>query len=364
MMVTLTKTIKVMKRIFFLSTIFIFLLFSCEKKEIGPIMDLDKTIPPEILEPMGGGAYVLDSAIANNIFAVFKWNAMAYELDIIASPVYSLEVGLAGQDFARISTILSTQNLSDSVIVESLNGSLIRLGVPWDVSNDFEFRIRGIISSSNVTEKLAAYSDAITMTITPYEPPVFKLNVPGAYQGWSPDGPPYLWSSDDVAFAGYIYFPDDNTEFKFAKGGWADDTHWSYGGSPGKLVLGGGDNLVQEGHGTYFFEVDLNALTYIVELRTWGIYAEGWGEDLPMDFDPEIQTDFSCILTITTDLTEGTELFFRANNDPELSMGEVDPPNGLNIELGGTPILIQEAGNYTITLDLTEMLIKYEILKN
>lgn len=346
-------------------------MFSCEKELDNPVLDFEQIEAPVMNLPSGGeaylqadGAYLLTPEYADSLFMEFHWEEMSYPLKEIANPVYSLEVSFAGQDFETIRTVFSTQEVAAEIQVERLNNSLAGLQAPIDEATEFEFRIRGIVSGSNVNQQLAAYSNSITLTIIPYEPPVFILNVPGNYQGWNPEGPPYLWSSDDIAFSGYIYLTEDNNEYKFAKGGWGDDEHWSHAG-PGTIVQGGGPNFTQPGAGSYWFTVNLERLTYSIELRNWGIHVIGsTDEDIPLVYDPDLQENFSSRLFATLDLDAGTEFVFRANNNEDITIGNVDPPDGENAMHGGGSITIDEAGNYTIILDLTPMVFQYEIIKN
>lgn len=346
-------------------------MLSCEKDQENPVLNFDEIEAPVLHLPSGGenylqadGSYLLSSEFAENVFMEFSWDGISYPLEEIADPVYSIEVAFAGQEFETIRTVFSTQELAAEIQVERLNNSLAGLRAPIDEPTEFEFRVKGIAGGSNVNPKLAAYSNSITLTIIPYEPPVFMLNVPGNYQGWNPEGPPYLWSSDDIAFSGYIYLTEENNEFKFAKGGWGDDEHWSYAG-PGSIVLGGGPNFTQPGAGSYWFTVNLERLTYSVELRNWGIHIIGGNDDdTPLIYDPDLQEDFSSKLYAILDIDAGTEFIFRANNDEDITIGNVDPADGENAEHDGGVITIDEAGNYTIILDLTPMVFQYEIIKN
>lgn len=339
------------------------LMWSCEKDQENPVLDMNEIFPPVLVDPVGGESYVLEIEYKDSVLLSFTWQAMSYPLEEIANAIYAIEVAVAGEDFDRIRTVISTEDLTAPILVERLNNALIGLGAVADEPADFEFRIRGIVNASNVSEKLAAYSGSVTMTFTPYEPPIFMLNVPGSYQGWNVAGPPYLWSMDDNSFSGYIFFPDASTEYKFAKGAWDEDTHWSYAG-PGMIVQGGGPNFQQSGAGAYWFNVNLEALTFSIERRDWGIHIEGEDEDMPMVYDPEMQVDHSCILTLTADFDAGTEFVFRANNDEDIIIGNIDPADGVSAEHSGDPIVIEEAGNYTIILNLTEITYTYEIIKN
>ncbi|PKD44355.1 RagB/SusD family nutrient uptake outer membrane protein [Rhodohalobacter barkolensis] len=100
-----------------------------------------------------------------------------------------------------------------------------------------------------------------------------EIYVPGGYQSssgyggdWSPAEAPALISenSDDV-YSGQVYFAAAGSEFKFTPTPTWDDG--DYGGSNGTLT-NGGDNITVDQAGVYNITVDLNAMTYDLELAT------------------------------------------------------------------------------------------------
>lgn len=177
-----------------------------------------------------------------------------------------------------------------------------------------------------------------------------KLYVPGAYQGWSPDNANvYKLSSvnNDGKFEGYLYFKDDNTEFKITV-----NPNWSvnYGddGANGSLEANGA-NLKSGAAGLYHFEVDLNALTYTLNRTDWGIIGDatpgGWGSDTNMSFN-----EAEGAMELTIDLVGGKDIKFRANDDWGLNYGD-DGSNAI-LERNGANIKIAETGRYLIRLYL------------
>ncbi|MCK5821730.1 MAG: SusF/SusE family outer membrane protein, partial [Bacteroidales bacterium] len=185
------------------------------------------------------------------------------------------------------------------------------------------------------------------------------LNIPGNYQGWDPASPLTVIHSlkSDEVYDGYVYFGEAATMFKFAKGSW--DNNWGDDGVDGTLEPGGAD-IAATGPAMYRLSADLNTLTYTAIQTDWGLIGsatpDGWDADQDLTYNAE-----AGILTITLDLVEG-EVKFRANDDWGLNLGD-DHANGV-MEYDGANIIIDAAGNYTITLDLSGALILYTLTKN
>ena len=206
------------------------------------------------------------------------------------------------------------------------------------------------------------YSAAVQQSITPFYAPIIYplLGVPGSYQGWNPADSTTVIASlkSDGKYEGYAYFADANTEFKFTQGpSW--DNNWGDTGANGTLDKGG-DNIKAADPGYYKLNVDLVGLTYTSLKTTWGVIGSAtpgaWDSDTPMTYDP-----VSKVWTVTVDLT-AAEIKFRANGGWDLNYGD-DGANG-SLEAGGANIAVPAAGNYTITLNLSNPVYKYKLDKN
>jgi hypothetical protein len=153
-----------------------------------------------------------------------------------------------------------------------------------------------------------------------------------------------------------MWFPA-NTEFKYAKGSW--DTNWGDDGANGTLDPGGANILAPEA-GYYKLNADLVGLTHTFLKTEWGVIGNatpgGWDSDTDMTYD-----EANKIWTVTMDLTAAA-IKFRANNSWDLNYGD-DGGNG-SLEAGGADILVPAAGNYTITLNLSNPVYKYKLQKN
>jgi hypothetical protein len=187
-----------------------------------------------------------------------------------------------------------------------------------------------------------------------------QLQVPGNYQGWAPsDNTTVIFSKKaDKMYDGYIWFPNNKTEFKYCDGPtWT--TNWGDDGADGSLEKDG-DNIIAGDAGLYKLNVNLNNLTHTFLRTEWGVggTATPGGEDADTNMNYD-QTER--ILSVTLDLVAG-DLRFRANDSWEINLG--DNGNNGSCEYGGAKIPIASGGNYTITLDLKGPIYRCKIIKN
>ena len=137
------------------------------------------------------------------------------------------------------------------------------------------------------------------------------------------------------------------------------DNNWGDTGADGTLNPGG-DNIKAAEAGYYKLNVDLVGLTYTAVKTTWGLIGSatpgGWDTDTPMTYDV-----VNKVWTCTVDLT-GDKVKFRANGGWDLNYGD-DGANG-SLEAGGADIAVPAAGNYTVTLNLSNPVYKYKLQKN
>ncbi|NOU60358.1 RagB/SusD family nutrient uptake outer membrane protein [Marinifilum caeruleilacunae] len=172
--------------------------------------------------------------------------------------------------------------------------------------------------------------------------------VPGAHQGWDPSIDTTVLASvnDDGNYEGYLWFADDNNEFKINETpSW--DVNYGDDGADGTLDAGG-SNIVAGTAGYYKINANLNDLTYTIQRTDWGLIGSAtpgaWDNDTDMTFDPATES-----WTLVVDLVPG-EIKFRANDDWALNYGD---SNGDGIlEEGGDNIAITVGGAYLITMKL------------
>ncbi|MBN1819876.1 MAG: RagB/SusD family nutrient uptake outer membrane protein [Prolixibacteraceae bacterium] len=172
--------------------------------------------------------------------------------------------------------------------------------------------------------------------------------------------------NNDGVYEGYIYFANDNVEFKLLKSpDWIEnDTNGDpdAGGMSGTLQIGawGGNNIKVAEKGFYRIIADFNAATYSVTKTDWGLIGSGtpggWDSDTNLLFNPDTKA-----WTGVMDLT-ANEVKFRANDGWDINLG--DNGGDGTLEYNGANIAIQESGEYLVNLYLGTPDYTYTIEKN
>lgn len=313
------------------------------------------------MEPASGASFVLNEEDMDEEMDMMEWSAADFGFSAAAE--YIIEMDMAGSSFEDPVEIATVNGNTYSPTVGDLNSKLLSAGLPFGTETLVHFRIKAEVSD----DVNPVYSQSVEVGITPYEFEITypEIYVPGAYQAssgytndWSPADAPALYSiEDNDRYEGYVYFANDAQEFKFtAERNW-DNGDW--GGSNGDLEPGGA-NLLMENAGYYKINVDLEELTYELLATEWGVIGDatpgGWDADTDMTYDVDNK-----VWSITTDLTAG-EIKFRANDAWDLDYGSNDA-NG-TLQRGAANIPVEEAGNYTIELDLSGPIYRYSLELN
>ncbi len=346
-------------------------LLGCEKDE-------ERAVVGSYTAPALGnsdGSYVLTEETEDDVMITFAWSKA--DFGFLAATNYTVEFDEAGNAFADPKIVGITTDLELEATVGEINNKLMTAGAVPEVAADFEFRVSAMVHKDVDT----LYSDYITLTITPFEKVIIypSLYVPGSYQdvwdaslGWGEWDAANEFTKiysvkDDGKYEGYLYFNEDTTWMKFTKvPAWEEDNTIGdpdASGFSGTLQVGswGGNNIATDaGPGYIKVEADLNALTSTFTLTDWGLIgsatAGGWDSDENMTYDPVSDT-----WSLTTDLVAG-DIKFRANDDWTINYGD-DLGNG-KLSQDGANIPVAEAGNYTITLDLSNAIYTYTVVKN
>jgi hypothetical protein len=189
-----------------------------------------------------------------------------------------------------------------------------------------------------------------------------KLWLPGGYQGWNPSTAPTIYAISDFVYVGYVYI-NAGTAFKFTNA--PDWDHINYGDSGTKGVLttdGLANGLSLDVPGYYRLKADTENLAYETALiDSWGMIGTatpgGWDNSSPMIYDQAKD-----VWKATINLVPGA-LKFRANNKWDINYGPASSAamNGTLIETNDS-ISIQEAGNYTVTIDLSRSKAPYQFI--
>jgi|GEM_PF-173002 len=224
--------------------------------------------------------------------------------------------------------------------------------------------------SKSVSPRHYKYS-VVKNQVVPAPP---RLWIPGGYQqsGGDPSQSDALSiyavsETDDQVFEGYVTVPA-STWIKFTSA--PDWGHTNYGsaGSGSLTIDGNAPGIDVPAAGYYKITVNIQNLTYsLTRIDSWGLVGDAtpgsWFESTAMTFDETSKT-----WSKTLDLANGA-VKFRANNGWDVNYGPADS-NALSGNLIQTDaaISISEAGNYTITIDLSRSApsyaYSYSVVKN
>lgn len=321
-------------------------LWSCKKEGT----QLTSTISP---------AGALTASVTSLNLSLANSTATALTLSFPAPAVTGYPVGvistiqfdLKGKNFSNPKEVVINTNTYAPKVSE-INAMLLSLDQKPDISTQLEVRLKSAPAANAIT-----YSNVITLTATPYSASSW-VYVPGAYQGWKPETADSLVSlNSDGIYAGVIVFTQANLEFKITP---LKDFNIAYGDAgSGTISTTAGDNLKAPLVGPQQVVVNMNTKTFVIEKPAlWSLIGSatplGWDGDTDMKFI----NDGKGLWKVTTNLTVG-ELKFRLNHDWGTNYGG----SGGNAVLGSPDnIKVAEAGNYTVSLDLTNL--KYTLIKN
>lgn len=340
----------------------VLVMTSCDEGQPGPVMNSNPD-SPSINAPESGQSYTLSEDEADDTLMTMEWTEPDYGFP--SAPEYNIQMDSATHDFSDPIQIATVNTTSFSITVGEMNSTMLGAGYPFGEEISLDFRVVASVSDS-VEEQI---SDPVTLNITAYSVCQFcpEIYVPGGYQSssgygadWTPaDAPALATINDQDQYEGYVYIENSSSEFKFtAERNWANGD-WGTSGTEGELESPG-NNIVAEEAGYYKMNVDLNNMSYSLLNTQWGIIGSatenGWDSDQDMTYDSDAK-----VWTITTDLT-ADEMKFRANDAWNLNYGDNNADGTL--EQDGANIQVNEAGNYTVVLDLSETPYSYTITQN
>jgi hypothetical protein len=295
--------------------------------------------------------------------ATFNWPAVSY--GIKAAVTYTLQFDLP-------SDTITTTPWSKAQEVVVGDDILTRAFTATELN---DIALNGLAQEPGVVSKVVvrvksfvdrpAYSNAITLSVTPYIPPLVIPTLPtlwvfGDFQGWNATTAPTIVSANsDGLYEGYVYIPAGGTNhLKFANQ--PDLTHIVYGdGGAGALsTVANVSDIILPSDGYYELSANLNTNKWTATKTAWAIIGGatpgGWTTETPLTYNP-----ISKVWTVTCNLLAGGNTFkFRANNEWKIDMtGDatgklVYVDNPLYPYNNQPDIPVTTAGNYTITLDL------------
>ena len=365
-----------MKKIFKLSSLalLMFLGVSCSEDDQ---MIATPSGGPELLNPESGTAYVLAPENASSDLVTLVWDHADYSVQTVVN--YELEVALAGTDFETPVSAGTTVNRYYTWKVEDLNTVAVAAGLSPFTAGDIDVRLKSTLGSN---QGMSAYSNVITLTVTPYStdlPKVYAignfLNASGYGSDWTPAATlPALAASafGKTDFEGYLYMNVPTPEVKILPTNTSFDGDFGDDGSfTGTLVQTGESNIQLAASGYYRVKANTgeittqnpDGLTYNFQLvSSWGIIGAatptGWDSDTNMTYNPATKK-WEIVIALTVE-----KFKFRYNDtwnigDAQFNLGLFDPTKtgqnyaGESMSYGGGDIPVTTAGTYLVQLDLS-----------
>jgi hypothetical protein len=358
-------------------------LFACKKPDSEPVLDMSQTVVPGISSPDDGGTYVLTSEDAANDFASFQWSAAVYNLPDLETVKYALQYDLADSNFKNVASLITTEELMFTPTVSAMNDKALAMGAVVGEATDFSFRIKSFINDE--TGYSDAFSQVITLTITPYEDvvtsKVIYLLGSGTTIGWDNTKAWPLTPLGDGKYAiteHLVPGADQFIKFISILGQWAPQWGTDATGTAeeGPLVYRPDETVadpaaipVGETEGNYYIEADTVNLTYTTILTSGALYLvgggtpAGWDNTLALPFtqDPDTLTKFTIVTSLNA---EGGMKFLEVLGQWAPQWGSYDGgPEGGTLSYRPTESVPDPpeipvpgtAGEYMITVDLRAM---------
>lgn len=273
---------------------------------------------------------------------------------------YTLEMDKRGGDFTNAYIVASTSGTELSLTGKELNEAVLGLQQKKDPGSLPDYSEQAVdirISSAFSEEVTPLTTNVVALNVTPYAGKVEypKIAVPGGHNGWNPGEYTQALYATNISnpnvYEGYIFMEAGN-EFKFADGSW--DVNW--GSSDGKTLEPGGPNIKADEGGCYYIKIDLDALTYEMELSNWSLVGDaigGWDQDIDMTYDKD-----NNLYRASYTFDGSGEFKFRANHDWARNYGiDRDGDEG-DLKLNGENIK-PLPGDYTVTLSFVDGYPKY-----
>ncbi|UCH13713.1 MAG: SusE domain-containing protein [Bacteroidales bacterium] len=165
-----------MKKIFYiLIPALVFMINACEDDKENPVFTPDQAVAPAILTPASGGSYVLSAVDDTNRFESISWTAADYGAEL--SRNYTVQIALAGTDFADPLELESTAELSSDITVGELNLLLYDMGLEPGVATNLELRVNTYVPHELVDDLM---SETVNFSITTFGYSLPSIHTPEA----------------------------------------------------------------------------------------------------------------------------------------------------------------------------------------
>lgn len=336
---------------------------SCETDDVEDRPVAIAKDAPVLSAPGEGSAYVLNITEAERQIERFVWTSANFDQSVVVN--YTVEIDLAGSEFANPQVIGTATGNQVAVSVETLNGAAMAAGGVAFEAGQFEVRVK---ASLNATSE-PLYSNVVTLTITPYVTyPYEDLYLVGdaTGSGWDNTANSNLYAmyrdpanNDIYSYTGR--FAAGGFKLLRKKGQWAPSFGLNGTALASRPTEADPDtsNFTVTTAGYYTLTVNVADLTYTfvpydasaaIIYPTIGIIGTAtpgaWDNDTDMTqstFDPHIWYVRSAALTA------GGEMKFRANNAWEISWGGPTSYSGVAGMPGSNiPIGISVNGAYDV----------------
>jgi hypothetical protein len=349
-----------MKKIFIILIGLTFAVLSaCKKDKLATVSS--NTTAPVLTSPTDGTAIAITTADTAQVLKI-TWTAPNYGVSAVVS--YFVQADSVGNNFSKnvnLGNLTSATSLSLSY--GTFNSKLLSgLNLAPNATATIELRV-----GSAIYGKDTVYSKAVKLSVTTLQ--LNQLWLPGSYENYSPATAPTIPGSitNPNAYEGYVYFSASGN-FKFTSA--PDYGHIIYGdGGNGTLTTAGNPaDIVFPSAGVYKLNADIQKLTYsAVLINSFGVIGtatpQAWNASTPMTYNTT-----TGLWTVTVALVPGA-LKFRANDAWDINYGPADTNALTGTLIFNDPgaITITDAGNYTVTLDMTQSKSKtytYTVVKN
>ena len=341
---------------------------SCQPQEEFVTYNPADQVAPA-LNSLTGGPYTL---VEGEAFETFTYSAASYG---VSTPVLYTLYGALSADLSDAFKLGTTRsNTSISVAAKDMNNQLLAAGIAPETTNTLYFYVTAdMYGESSTIAGTTQQSNVVSAEVIPYDSELTykRIWIPGTANGWNHDAAQHLfnYSGDGAEYTGVACFLNDtqsdlsSNAFKFTgEADWDNDSgNWgvadpsSAAESPTLALLNGSnDNITQYTKFKYYnFIVDITnfdapKLTMKKGFNSVSVIGSiagtGWDSDFEMEQDPYRQVFYVDIENVTA----GSEFKFRFDGSWDYNLGG-DPDNLSN---GGSNLVVDEDGNYRITLDL------------
>ncbi|PNQ75142.1 hypothetical protein C1T31_03125 [Hanstruepera neustonica] len=172
---------------------------------------------PIITSPDNSFAVVLSDVTEDETALSVTWDDPDFSDETPVIINYSLEVAVAGTDFAVVENIGNTSERMDDTTHGELNDAALNLGLAVDMAGTLDVRVRSVIETAS--GDLERISDFITITVTPYEtallPVIYGVGAGLPDAGWGWDSPVELLLQGSVYSSNVNLSPDNGGNFRF-----------------------------------------------------------------------------------------------------------------------------------------------------